>query len=50
MFVQRQIATSGRLHGYQWMWYECLQNAIKARQSGYRIILSSLDSEGAAYR
>ena len=31
MFVQRQIAASRRIHGHQWMWYKCKENAINAR-------------------
>ena len=49
-FVQSQIANSGQLHGYRWMYEKCLAHNLHCKKEDIRVILGILDSEGTAQR
>jgi hypothetical protein len=50
MFIDTQLAASGKLHGYRWMWEKLKENGLIARKEDVRLILTSLDPDGVASR
>lgn len=49
-FIQEQLLTSGKLHGYRWMYQKCLSKNIHCKKEDVRIILDVLDPEGKEQR
>lgn len=49
-FINEQIQTSGKLHGYRWMWEKCSMNNLRCKKEDVRLILSVLDPEGNEQR
>ena len=49
-FVHSQIANSGQLHGYRWMYEKCQARNIHCKKEDIRVILGILDPEGTAQR
>ena len=49
-FIDKQLKTSGKLHGYRWMHQKCELEGIKVRKEDVRLILSALDPAGCELR
>ena len=49
-FIDRQLQSSGQLHGYRWMQQKCKLSNLRVRREHVRIILKELDAEGTARR
>ena len=49
-FIRAQIQTSGKLHGYRWMYEKCLLHNLHCKKEDVRVILAVLDPEGNAQR
>ena len=45
-FIQRELDSSGKLHGYRWMWEKLHNKGLQVRKEDIRLILSCLDPEG----
>ena len=50
VFIHKQLATSGLLHGYRWMWQKLLDNGLRARREDVRLIMKCLDPSGVVFR
>lgn len=50
LFIEHELSSSGRLHGYRWMYYKCLEKGLRVRKEDVRLILSCLDPDGSAFR
>ncbi|ELT99089.1 hypothetical protein CAPTEDRAFT_217314 [Capitella teleta] len=50
LFIDTQLAASGKLHGYRWMWEKLKENGLIARKEDVRLILTFLDPDGVASR
>ena len=49
-FLEEQVQKSGRLHGYRWMHFKCIQNGINTDRESVRLLLGLLDPEGVECR
>jgi hypothetical protein len=49
-FISNQLCTSGRLHGYRWMYTKCLLSFIHVTKEEVRLILKYLDDDGVQQR
>lgn len=49
-FILNELQGSGRLHGYRWMYYKCIEHGLRVRKEDVRIILSAVDPESAQSR
>lgn len=49
-FMQQQISSSGRLHGYRWMYEKCRERGISCKKEDVRVILGVLDADGCEQR
>jgi len=49
-FVQHQLKTSGKLHGYRWMYEKCLSHNIRCKKEDIRIIIGALNPIGVSER
>jgi hypothetical protein len=49
-FIQGQIQTSGKLHGYRWMYNKAMLHGFKCKKEDVRTILRVLDGEGTEQR
>ncbi|KAK5646176.1 hypothetical protein RI129_004640 [Pyrocoelia pectoralis] len=49
-FIETQISTHGKLHGYRWMHLKCLQNGFIVTQDTVRQLLTILDPVGVDTR
>ncbi|KAK6494139.1 hypothetical protein HHUSO_G610 [Huso huso] len=49
-YIQQQLSTSGKLHGYRWMYHKCWMNGMIVSRETVRLILRHLDAEGVDLR
>lgn len=49
-FIQKELNTSGCLHGYKWMYQKCQQEGLTVRRADIQTILRHLDPEGTEFR
>ena len=49
-FLQDQLRKSGKLHGYRWMHFKCIQNGLVVTQDTVRFLLQILDPAGVEQR
>jgi len=49
-FISHQIMSSGKLHGYRWMWLKCIQAGLTVRKETVRQLMKILDPVGVEAR
>ena len=50
MFLQDQLNKSGKMHGYRWMHFKCIQHGLVVTQDTVRLLLQILDPAGVEQR
>ncbi len=49
-FVQSEMATSGRLHGYRWLHLRAIRRGYVVSQETMRMVIKEIDPEGVELR